>query len=331
MWNNKRVKLSLSGYRDIGLRGVIVALVALTAPLACATGQLGQHEEASRAWGTDTARQSPSGSHGARAALVSNNRTARTPTPLELLDLGDRERAEGAYDRAHLAYVRAHFSDRAEIAPLERIAYLSLRSNSIKAETLFRELLEEAPDDPSLLVGLAYAELAQGDSREARAILERAVSIDPNSSAANAALAVTHDTLRDFDRASVSNSRAMAVSGDSVQVLNNQGVSSLLAGKLGDAIRLLRRATSIDPDSRLAANNLGLALGLSGHDQEAYDAFRLHGSRGDALNNLGFVCYLRGDSHEARSHFEAALLSSETNELRVLRNLERLDAALASQ
>jgi len=46
----------------------------------------------------------------------------------------------------------------------------------------------------------------------------------------------------------------------------------------------------MDPNRQLAANNLGLALALLGRDQAAYDAFRLHGSRGDALNNLGLAC-----------------------------------------
>jgi Flp pilus assembly protein TadD len=312
--------------------GVVVALLALAGFLGCATSQLGEREDATRGSllrGDDVDRDSASPGHGARAALVANHRTNQAPSPTELIDVGDRERAAGDYDRAHLAYVRAHFSDQKELAPLERIAYLALRSNSVEAEKLFQELLEESPDDPSLLVGLAYSELAQGESSRARASLHRALVVDPSSPAANAALAVTHDALQDFGRASESNTRAMATSGASVQMLNNQGVSSLLAGRQSEAIRLLRRAGRIDPNSRLAANNLGLALGLARRDQEAYEAFRQHGTRGDALNNLGFICYLRGDWDEARTHFEAALLSSETDELRVLRNLERLDASLA--
>jgi len=326
-----RMKKRLSSTGALRVFGVAAALMASTGFLGCATSQLGEREDVTRGSllrGHDVDRDSGSPDHGARAALVANDRTNRAPSPAELIDVGDRERAAGAYDRAHLAYVRAHFANQEELAPLERIAYLSLRSNPAEAENLFRELLEESPDNSRLLVGLAYAELAQGESREARVSLHRALVADPNSPAANAALAVTHDALQEFGQASEINRRALAGSGVSVQVLNNQGVSSLLAGRQDEAIRLLRRAGRMDPDSRLAANNLGLALGLAGRDQEAYEAFRQHGSRGDALNNLGFICYLRGDWDEARTHFEAALLSSETDELRVLRNLERLDASL---
>ncbi len=332
MSDRTRTKRSLSPILERRVLGVVFALVALAAFLGCATSQLGQRKDFTRGSllrGDDVDRDSASPDHGARAALVANDRVNRAPSQTELIDVGDRERAAGAYGRAHLAYVRAHFANEKELAPLERIAYLALRSNSVKAENLFRELLEESPDDPSLLVGLAYSELAQGESSRALATLDRALVVDPSSPAANAALAVTHDTLQDFGRASESNIRAMAASGASVQMLNNQGVSSLLAGRQEEASRMLRRANRIDPARRLAANNLGLALGLAGQDQEAYDAFRQHGTRGDALNNLGLICYLRGDWDEARTHFEAALLSSETDELRVLRNLERLDFSLA--
>jgi Flp pilus assembly protein TadD len=313
---------------------LIVACLALAGSFSCAAGQAGmsgQSVRASLGRGAAADQDPAAMKHGARAALVATDRTAFAPSAMELMVVGDRERATGAYDRAHKAYVRAHFADRESLVPLERIAYLALRSDPARAEKLFHELLEEAPDDSSLLVGLAYSELAQGQSSEARRVLERALRSDPDSSAAHAALAIAQDTVHEFDRASASNTRAMAGAPAKVQVLNNQGVSSLLAGRSEEAIGLLQRASRSDPDSRLAANNLGLALGLAGLDQQAYDAFRLHGSRGDALNNLGLVCFLRGDRDAARTHFEAALLSSETDELRVLRNLEILDAALARQ
>lgn len=244
---------------------------------------------------------------------------------------GDRERAAGAYDKANLAYLRAHFVDRDSLAPLERIAYLALRSDGLVASRLFRELLREAPGDASLHVGLAYSEIATGNVEDARVALERAIEVDPDSTAAHAGLAIVLDSLQEYELARASNARAMNRGQDGRQVLNNLGISSLLAGRGEEAIAYLERASRLAPESALVANNLGLVFGLEGRDQAAMGAFLLHGSRGDALNNLGLVHYLRGDQSGARELFEEALLSNETNELRVLRNLERLDSVAVTK
>ena len=268
---------------------------------------------------------SPTADHGARDALVSNGRTQIKPSLNELMTLGDRERSMGDYKKAHLAYVRAHFSNKESLVPLERIAYLTLRSDPAAASRLFDELLAEASDDGSLLLGKAYSELAQGNIVSARATLNRAIRADPNSSAAHAALAIVHDTQRRHQAAMASNALASEASPPTLQVLNNQGFSSLMAGHPRRAANFFRQANALSPESELAANNLGLALALQGYDEAAFEAFLLHGSRGDALNNLGLGCLLRGDSSKARKLFEEALLTSETDELRVLRNLERID------
>jgi len=312
---------------------LLAALIALAITPSCVTttvgGPSGHFDESlSEGPGLDDALAP----HGARQTLLEHDKTAGAPSAGELIGAGDRERAIGDYPKAHRSYFRAHLADPENLVPLERIAYLSLRSSPANSAALFRELLDEDPDNASLLVGLAYAELGEGHMDEARLALDRAITIDPESSAAHAAYAVVYDILQEYPHASESNHRAtLAVDKANLQILNNQGVSSLLAGDPEGATEFLYRASRLAPNSELAANNLGLALALQGRDQAAYEAFRLHGSRGDALNNLGLACYMRGDSQAARQHFEAALLSGETDDVRVLRNLERLDAPVAAQ
>ncbi len=245
----------------------------------------------------------------------------------DFLGSGDRHRAHGDFERAHMAYLRAHLADRESLVPLERIAYLVLRTDSERALLLFRELEEEAPESSSVQVGLAYSQIAEGDLGGARATLERALSLAPDSDAAHAALAIVRDGSRDHEMARSSYERLVESGEHDQELLNNLAISKLLAGEREEAVALLERARILDPRNRLVANNLGLALGLEGRDRAAIDAFRRHGSMGDALNNLGFIHYLRGDYAGARGLFEEALLSNETDELRVLRNLERAEAA----
>ena len=245
----------------------------------------------------------------------------------DFLESGDRHRAHGDFERAHMAYLRAHLADQENLVPLERIAYLVLRNDSERALLLFRELEEEAPESSSLQVGLAYSQIAEGDLGTARATLERALSLAPDSAAAHAALAIVRDGSRDHDMARSSYERLVESGSQDQKLLNNLAMSKLLSGEREEAVALLEKARNLDPRNRLVANNLGLALGLEGYDRAAFDAFRRHGSVGDALNNLGFTRYLRGDYAGARGLFEEALLSNETDELRVLRNLERVEAA----
>ena len=315
----------------------VLALIALCGPAllsgpgcaSTASARPGSGESSGFRSGGERLLDSPTADHGARNALVSNGRTQIKPSLDELMTLGDRERSVGDYEKAHLAYVRAHFSNKESLAPLERIAYLTLRSDPAAASRLFDELLAELPDDASLLLGKAYSQLAQGKTVPARATLNQAIRANPDSSAAHAALAIVHDTQRRHRAAMASNALASEAAPPTLQVLNNQGFSSLMAGHSRRAIDFFKQANALSPESELAANNLGLALALQGYDEAAFEAFLLHGSRGDALNNLGLACLLRGDSDKARELFEQALLTSETDELRVLRNLERIDGLSA--
>jgi len=328
---NKKANTPALLHHRAAKTGVLLAVLALLAILpSCATGtgggasRLGHFDESTVA---DSDLGNPLPRHGARQTLLEHDKLAGAPSAAELIGTGDRERSIGDYSKAHRSYFRAHLADPENLVPLERIAYLSLRSSPANSAVLFRELLEEDPDNASLLVGLAYAELGDGHMDEARLALDRAITIDPESPAAHSAYAIVYDILQEYPHASESNHRAtLATDKSNLQILNNQGVSSLLAGDPEGATEFLYRARRLAPNSELAANNLGLALALQAKKHAAYAAFRLPGSRVDALNNLGLASYMRGDSQAARRHFEAALLSGETDDVRVLRNLERLNS-----
>jgi len=245
------------------------------------------------------------------------------------LTTGDMHRAQGLHDEAHMAYVRAHFSDREHMAPLTRIAYLALREDPERARILFEELLTEAPDAVEVQVGLGYALAASGKLEAARIRLQHALELDPASQAALVALGVVNDRMGDPETAAQAYERALAIGRESAEILNNLGVSHLLARRPEDAVHAFERARASQPRDPVLSNNLGLALGLLGRDVEAMKAFQRAGSEGDALNNLGLAHYLRGDLAGARTLFERALLSNETDEMRVLRNLERVEQALS--
>ena len=68
--------------------------------------------------------------------------------------------------------------------------------------------------------------------------------------------------------------RQAAVTGSGADALASMGTASLALGRLGQAERLLRRATETAPEDAAAWNNLGVVLLETGRHDEARAAFR---------------------------------------------------------
>jgi Flp pilus assembly protein TadD len=115
--------------------------------------------------------------------------------------------------------------------------------------------------------------------------------------------------------------RAREVDPNNHEIENNLGVSFLLSGEHAEAAEHLRRATQLDPNDRATHNNLGLTLGHLRRDEEALAEFRLGGTESVAQNNLGYLCYMRGDHEQAIRHYELALAANPEDAKTIIRNL----------
>ncbi len=92
------------------------------------------------------------------------------------------------------------------------------------AEKHFQDAVEKAPKDPSAWIGLAG----------------------------------TYDRLARFDLADRAYSRALELTGPNVQILNNQGYSYMLRGKLRAARQKFMEALQLDPTNPTILNNIAL-------------------------------------------------------------------------
>ncbi|MEJ6403853.1 tetratricopeptide repeat protein [Yoonia sp. 2307UL14-13] len=95
--------------------------------------------------------------------------------------------------------------------------------------------------------------------------------------------------------------RAAAQQGLNVDTLSALGSANLRLGRLGQAERLLRRATKEDPSFPPAWNNLGVILMERGNAAEASEVFR----RAYAADN--------GNSDEIRDNLRLALANLENS------------------
>src|SRR5262245_36178822 len=101
------------------------------------------------------------------------------------------------------------------------------RGNFGIAERYFRDAVEKAPKDPTAWIGLAAA----------------------------------YDRIARFDLADRAYKMAIRLTGETTEILNNQGYSYMLRGDLGAARRKFLRAYQLEPNNPTIANNLQLLNG----------------------------------------------------------------------
>lgn len=80
----------------------------------------------------------------------------------------------------------------------------------------------------------------------------------PQDAASWIGLAATYDQLRRFDLADRAYRTAIKLSGETAQILNNQGYSYMLRGNLAAARAKFMQARALDPDNPTLINNMKL-------------------------------------------------------------------------
>lgn len=246
----------------------------------------------------------------------------------ERLAEADRLLAEGRGGKAAWGYVQALRQDPANPTPRARIGFMEVSRDPERAEAIFAEIVAQHPESAEAHAGLGLARFAQNRIGPARASLERAVELDPDSPSALYWLAVVYDLQGGHERARELAERAHALSPRDARIVNNLGVSYLTGGEFEKAEEAFRAAILLDPDDRALRNNLGLALGRQGRYDEAMVEFRRAGTEQAALNNLGYLHYLNGDHAKAIEIFERSLQAGGGDRLTIVKNLQAAQAAL---
>lgn len=142
-----------------------------------------------------------------------------------------------------------------------------------QAETLYRELLKENPDQQRLHHRLGVIAAQQGKYAQADEHFQR----------------------------------AMASGSPDVELLCDAGYSLYLQHRLSDAEVVLRQALERQPQNARVCNNLGLVLGEQGRLDESLTMFKRAGQEADAYTNLGYVLAQIGDLEGAQRMYSHAL------------------------
>ncbi len=102
----------------------------------------------------------------------------------------------------------------------------------------------------------ARGHFRNNDFGHSAALYRRVVELEPKNPQGYVGLSASYDRLGRFDLSDRVYASLYQISGPSAQYYNNVGYSYMLRGNLGEAVRNLRKAASLDPDNAVIENNL---------------------------------------------------------------------------
>jgi len=154
------------------------------------------------------------------------------------------------------------------------------------------------------------------DVLAAKAMLKRAVTIDPGFAPGQVELGRVFLLLGDADGAMDSLHRAVALAPGEAEAHSVLGVAFLATGHADDAVRELRAAATLDPGSAERHGNLGTAC-------------LMNGKVADAVHEYELEVRISGNDARAHSDLGAALLAGAAGDADLTRAIAELTRALA--
>lgn len=174
----------------------------------------------------------------------------------------------------------------------------------VGAETLYRDILDRAPNHPDSLHLLGVARQQQGDPITAVNLISQAISLSPAQTILLSNLGNALKDLGQFDKAIAAYDQAIQLNPEFADAWYNRGLVLARQGKSAQAIASYDRAITLNPDHGEAYNNRG-------------NLFREIDRLPEALSDYEAACRLRPENGDFAY-----------NRATVLKDLHRLDAAL---
>jgi Flp pilus assembly protein TadD len=135
---------------------------------------------------------------------------------------------------------------------------LRVAGSYVEAAKALGQLMIIAPDDARVVGEYGKVLTQLGRPGDALPFLNRAIQLDASDWTIYSAMGVAYDQSDQHAKARAAYERALALNPGQPDVLNNMGVSRMLAGNLGDARKLLNQASQPGADQPKIGNNLAL-------------------------------------------------------------------------
>jgi tetratricopeptide (TPR) repeat protein len=194
-------------------------------------------------------------------------------------------------------------------------------------EQQLRRLVEQEPRNAAAWQQLGLLALKQGRHDTVIECLGQAVALDPKQPLLRHYLAASYLALGQAEQAA-SHFQQLAVFSPSHEAFNNLGVALGQLGRNDEAIAAFSQALAHKPDSHEAHHNWGLALLALGKLDQAIEHFQqaltLHPDYPEAHNHLGLALARLQRHADARAAFEQGRFAEADDILETLTRQARL-------
>ncbi len=206
---------------------------------------------------------------------------------------------------------------------LDEARQLLRQGDLVRAEFLYRRLVEAVPQAPDPWHEMGLVQLQARRPERALEYFRRAIALDPSVSAYHSNLGTACRALKRHDEAVASFKRGMQLEAPTAPVYNNFALALKDAGRRDDALAAFDEALKLRPDyanGHFNRANLLLDVGRLQDSIEGYQrAIQLKSDDAGAHGKLGIAYYDLGRLPEALACFERAL-ALDPNQPEVRRN-----------
>jgi tetratricopeptide (TPR) repeat protein len=180
-----------------------------------------------------------------------------------------------------------------------------------QAELIYRQILDETPDNPDALHLLGVVAHQRGQFGRALNLIKKAVALAPDSGNFYCNLAEACRMSGDVVGAEAAARKAVALIPHSADAHNHLGLALQAQERHEEAVAAYRDAIELRPDFALAHNNIGGVLRELDRIDEALAAYReavrLAPNLPLALSNLGQMLLEKGEKDEAEKYCKRAI------------------------
>lgn len=150
------------------------------------------------------------------------------------------------------------------------LARQALEKNRLgDALKLYKEIIANEPDNFSAYLGAAECSFRLKEFQNVFELCKKALELKPDSAMAHVLMAYGHSELNEPERGYEHAKTACDLEPDSADALGCYGTLLLKDGKVDEAIPVLQRASTLDPQNYLIHNNLAYAYDGKG-DTNSY-------------------------------------------------------------
>ena len=217
------------------------------------------------------------------------------------MQVADVAAKEGDFNTAASFYLRASQFEPQDVRPLVSLAdVLWQMKNAEQAAKVLEHARTLSPENEAVLRNLGRAYVALGQSKEAQQAYLAALAVNPNDSRILNGLGISYALDNDFETAESHYRAGLKIDPQNLDIQNNLAYTLISAKRYEEAITILKPLATRDGSTERQRQNLALAYGLAGHEDEARKMSLIDLSPAEVDRNLAVYRQLRGEPEQAK-------------------------------